>query len=56
MMEKYDGIRCYWNGKNLLINGMKMTVPPKYNFPSIPFEGELWYVDAIYSGDLLMKF
>jgi hypothetical protein len=44
MMEKYDGVRVFWNGKQLLAKAEKivMNVPRELSFPSIPFEGELW--------------
>jgi DNA ligase-1 len=43
--EKYDGIRAYWNGVNLLSRSGKIINAPawftKY-LPSVPLDGELW--------------
>jgi hypothetical protein len=45
MMEKYDGVRVIWNGKALYsrYTNKLIEVPQTSQFPSIPFEGELWY-------------
>jgi len=43
--EKYDGIRGYWNGQQLLSRSGKVLNPPAWfvqAWPSTPFEGELW--------------
>ena len=43
--EKYDGIRGYWNGQQLLSRSGKALNPPAWfvqGWPSSPFEGELW--------------
>jgi DNA ligase-1 len=43
--EKYDGIRGYWNGHQLLTRKGKILNPPDWfvkNWPSTPIEGELW--------------
>ncbi len=43
--EKYDGIRGYWNGQQLLSRSGKVLTPPAWfvqAWPSTPFEGELW--------------
>jgi DNA ligase-1 len=43
--EKYDGIRGYWNGQQLLSRSGKVLSPPAWfvqAWPSTPFEGELW--------------
>lgn len=43
--EKYDGIRGYWNGQELLSRSGKVLNPPAWfvqAWPSTPFEGELW--------------
>jgi DNA ligase-1 len=43
--EKYDGIRGYWNGHQLLTRSGKALNPPTWfvqGWPSSPFEGELW--------------
>ncbi|RXK00082.1 DNA ligase [Arcobacter sp. CECT 8986] len=45
MSEKLDGIRAYWNGKNLLTkNGNKINIPKEFtkNFPKFKLDGELW--------------
>ncbi|WP_228150016.1 hypothetical protein [Malaciobacter molluscorum] len=45
MSEKLDGIRAYWDGKNLLTkNGNKIYAPKKFtkNFPKFELDGELW--------------
>ncbi len=43
--EKYDGIRGYWDGRQLLSRSGKTLNPPTWfvqAWPSQPFEGELW--------------
>lgn len=45
MSEKYDGIRGYWDGKNLYTKTGKLIYTPKSftkNFPSFALDGELW--------------
>ena len=45
MSEKLDGIRAYWNGKNLISRGGKIIHAPKWfteNYPSFEIDGELW--------------
>lgn len=45
MSEKLDGIRAYWNGKELLTkNGNKIFTPDDFtkNFPPFKLDGELW--------------
>lgn len=45
MSEKLDGIRAYWNGKELLSkNGNKINTPDWFvkNFPPFELDGELW--------------
>lgn len=45
MSEKLDGIRAYWNGKELLSkNGNKIYAPSWFieNFPPFELDGELW--------------
>lgn len=45
MSEKLDGVRGYWDGKQLLSkNGNLFFPPPEFtrNFPPFPLEGELW--------------
>jgi hypothetical protein len=50
MMEKFDGVRVYWDGEYLISSYSKaiINVPKEYSFPRIPFEGELWYVMEIF--------
>jgi DNA ligase-1 len=43
--EKYDGIRGYWDGRQLLSRSGKTLSPPTWftqDWPTQPFEGELW--------------
>jgi DNA ligase-1 len=43
--EKYDGIRGYWDGRQLLSRSGKALNPPNWfvqTWPTQPFEGELW--------------
>lgn len=45
MSEKLDGVRGYWDGRQLLSkNGRPLRPPPAFtaNFPDFPLEGELW--------------
>ncbi len=45
MSEKYDGIRGYWTGKQLVSRvGNVFVMPPWFteNFPAVPLDGELW--------------
>ncbi|WP_228712715.1 DNA ligase [Halarcobacter mediterraneus] len=45
MSEKLDGIRAYWNTKELLTRkGKKIHVPKEFlkNFPNFELDGELW--------------
>lgn len=45
MSEKLDGIRAYWNGKELLSkNGNKIYAPSSFTkeFPPFELDGELW--------------
>lgn len=45
MSEKYDGIRGYWTGKQLISRvGNVFVTPPWFtaNFPATPLDGELW--------------
>jgi hypothetical protein len=45
MSEKYDGVRVVWDGKSLRQANTRNIIPlPKeVAFPSIGFEGVLWY-------------
>ncbi|HVV68735.1 MAG TPA: DNA ligase [Gammaproteobacteria bacterium] len=43
--EKLDGVRAYWNGKNLISRqGHRINAPLWFveNFPQEPLDGELW--------------
>jgi len=45
MSEKLDGVRAYWNGKELISRGGKVIHAPAYfihDFPSFELDGELW--------------
>ena len=45
MSEKLDGIRGFWNGKNLISRGGKRLNPPAWftqGYPPFPIDGELW--------------
>ena len=45
MSEKLDGIRAYWNGKELLTRGGKKIYAPKWftkDYPPFEVDGELW--------------
>ncbi|GAB3109911.1 DNA ligase [Aestuariicella hydrocarbonica] len=43
--EKYDGVRAYWNGQQLLSRQGNVYVAPAWfteDFPPTPLDGELW--------------
>jgi DNA ligase-1 len=43
--EKFDGVRGYWDGQQLLTRGGTVLHPPAWftqGWPDTPFEGELW--------------
>ena len=45
MSEKLDGIRGYWDGKQLLTRQGNIIYAPKWftkNYPPFPIDGELW--------------
>lgn len=45
MSEKMDGVRCYWNGKNMFSRNGNKFCPPSYfkkELPNFPLDGELW--------------
>ena len=45
MSEKLDGIRAYWDGKNLYTKNGNEIYPPKWflkDFPNFELDGELW--------------
>jgi DNA ligase-1 len=52
MSEKLDGVRAYWNGKNLISrNGNTFTAPKFFtkDFPKYELDGELWTTRADFS-------
>ncbi|MEA3419097.1 MAG: hypothetical protein U9Q90_06820, partial [Campylobacterota bacterium] len=45
MSEKLDGVRAYWDGKNLISRGDKIIYAPKWfteKYPPFEVDGELW--------------
>jgi DNA ligase-1 len=43
--EKYDGVRGYWDGRQLLTRGGQRVAAPDWfvaNWPATPMDGELW--------------
>lgn len=43
--EKYDGVRAYWNGDQLLTRGGHRIHAPEWftaDLPKVPLDGELW--------------
>ena len=50
MMEKFDGVRVYWDGKRLFSTSSRslIQVPQDLQFPTTPFEGELWYMLVVF--------
>lgn len=43
--EKYDGVRGYWDGKQLWTRGGEAVHPPAWfvaGWPAVPMDGELW--------------
>jgi len=43
--EKYDGVRGYWDGHQLLTRGGQRVVAPSWfteGWPAVPLDGELW--------------
>ncbi len=43
--EKYDGVRGYWDGKQLLTRGGERIAAPAWftaGWPAVPLDGELW--------------
>lgn len=45
LSEKYDGVRAYWNGQQLLTRAGNVINAPQWftgQLPDIPMEGELW--------------
>lgn len=45
MSEKLDGVRAYWDGKNLISRSGKVFNPPNFfikDFPNYELDGELW--------------
>jgi DNA ligase-1 len=46
MSEKFDGIRCFWNGKMLFSRNGRVIKAPKWFLEGLPsdvkLDGELW--------------
>jgi hypothetical protein len=44
MMEKFDGVRVFWDGNHLYTSNSrgKINVPTDLKFPTLSLEGELW--------------
>jgi len=46
MSEKLDGVRCYWNGKEMFTRNGKPFYPPDFFKDALPkdlaLDGELW--------------
>jgi DNA ligase-1 len=45
LSEKYDGLRGFWNGQQLLTRGGEVVVAPGWfteDWPAEPMDGELW--------------
>lgn len=46
MSEKLDGVRCYWNGKQMYSRNGNLFYPPKWFKELLPknlaLDGELW--------------
>ncbi|MDP2252076.1 MAG: DNA ligase [Hydrogenophaga sp.] len=45
LSEKYDGLRGFWNGQQLLTRGGEVVVAPDWftaGWPAEPMDGELW--------------
>lgn len=46
MSEKLDGVRCYWNGKQMYTRNGKLFYPPDWFLALLPknlaLDGELW--------------
>jgi DNA ligase-1 len=43
--EKYDGVRVYWDGRQLLTRGGQRIAAPEWftqGWPRVPLDGELW--------------
>jgi DNA ligase-1 len=43
--EKYDGVRGYWDGKQLWTRGGERIIAPPWftaSLPAVPMDGELW--------------
>jgi DNA ligase-1 len=53
MSEKLDGIRGFWDGKQLLTRGGKRVMAPDWfieNYPPFAIDGELWTKRADFEG------
>jgi hypothetical protein len=56
MLEKYDGIRVFWDGATLRCaknTKISIEVPKELSFPNVPFEGELWYTFCVVCSKIL---
>ena len=46
MSEKLDGVRCFWNGKNIYSRAGNKFEPPQWFLDELPdnlaLDGELW--------------
>src|SRR5690348_13982391 len=45
MSEKFDGVRAWWNGRQLITRRGTVVAAPSWfleGFPDIPLDGELW--------------
>ena len=46
MSEKLDGVRCFWNGKEMWTRNAKPFYPPNWFIDILPkdlaLDGELW--------------
>jgi len=43
--EKFDGVRAYWDGRQLILRGGETVVAPAWftaHWPGVPMDGELW--------------
>ena len=48
MSEKFDGVRCFWDGKKLFSGRGNLIKSPKWftdSLPEIALDGELWYLE-----------
>ena len=53
MSEKYDGARIFWDGSSFYTRqGHEIPAPDTLTMqmPSVPLDGELWFVYAFFLG------